>query len=99
MKHLDLLKFVFLFTTVFLVKNTFAQEQLKHEIKSYASEEGKLFWNKKLPVYIRIASSPTDTGRLMKSQVSKQYTNPYYFDTEGKNGGGGQADRDEVARR
>ncbi len=85
MKHIHLFKFIFLFTTLFFIKNSWAQEQLNHKIKSYISEEGKLFWNKKLPVYIRIASSPSDTGHLMRSEHTKQYTNPYYFDTEGKN--------------
>ncbi len=67
------------------MKNGLAQEQLKHEIKYYVAEDGKLFWNKKLPAYIRISPNPTDSGLLMKSEVTKQYTNPYYFDTEGKN--------------
>lgn len=62
-----------------------AQEQTKHEPKRYVDENGRLFWNKKLPVYIRIASSPTDEGLLMKSEETAEFTNPYYLDTEGKN--------------
>ncbi len=85
MKYFSLLKFLFLFLYIFLMKNGLAQEQLKHEIKYYVAEDGKLFWNKKLPAYIRISPNPTDSGLLMKSEVTKQYTNPYYFDTEGKN--------------
>jgi hypothetical protein len=60
-----------------------AQEQKQHEKKYYVDENEKLFWNRKLPVYIRIASSPEDTGYIMKSEVTKQYSNPYYFDAEG----------------
>jgi hypothetical protein len=62
---------------------TQAQEQKKQEIKYYVDENGKLFWNRRLPVYIRIASSPTDTGYIMKSEVTKKYSNPYFFDAEG----------------
>ncbi|MBN1252226.1 MAG: hypothetical protein JXR51_14225 [Bacteroidales bacterium] len=68
-----------------IINKTSAQEQLKHDIKYYLSDDGKLYWNKKLPVYIRISPNPTDSGLLMKSEITKQYTNPYYFDTEGKN--------------
>lgn len=60
-----------------------AQEQRQSEKKYYVDENEKLYWNRKLPVYIRIASSPEDTGYIMKSEVTKQYSNPYYFDAEG----------------
>lgn len=62
-----------------------AQEQLQHPIKYYIAEDGKIYWNKKLPVYIRIAPTPQDTGILMKSEKTSDYTNPYYLDTEGIN--------------
>lgn len=78
-------RFILIACIITFVSNSLAQEQLKHEIKSHTAEDGKLFWNKKLPVYLRIASSPADTGQIMQSEVTKQYTNPYYFDTEGKN--------------
>ncbi len=61
------------------------QEQLKHQAKYYVAEDGKLYWNKKLPVYIRISPTPTDSGLLMKSEATDKYTNPYFLDTEGKN--------------
>jgi hypothetical protein len=61
----------------------FAQEQKIPEKKYFVDKDDKLYWNRRLPVYIRIASSPTDTGYLMKSEVTKQYSNPYYFDNEG----------------
>jgi len=85
MKHLNLFKLLLLTIGISFLKNGLAQEQLKHEIKYYVGEDGKLFWNKKLPAYIRIAPTPTDSGLLMQSEVTKKYTNPYYFDTEGKN--------------
>jgi len=77
--------FLLIALSFFILHNGFAQEQLKHEIKYYVAEDGKLFWNKKLPAYIRISPNPTDSGLLMKSEITKKYTNPYFFDTEGKN--------------
>jgi len=66
-----------------LVVSVCAQEQIKQEKKYFVDSTGKLYWNRRLPVYIRIASSPQDTGYLMQSEVTKQYSNPYYFDNEG----------------
>mgnify|MGYP006284585779 CR=1 FL=1 len=53
----------------------------------YQSPEGKLYVNRNDPIYLRIASSPEEdsTGHLLESEVSKPYTNPMYFDTEGYN--------------
>lgn len=66
---------------------SFSQEQLSHKKKMYQSPEGKLYINKELPIYLRIASSPDEDADsyLLKSDDSKKYTNPMYFDTEGYN--------------
>ncbi len=79
------LKFLSVTILFLLINNGFAQAPLEHEVKYYVADDGKLFWNKKLPVYIRISPSPDNAGHLMKSEVTEKYTNPYYFDTEGKN--------------
>jgi len=65
----------------------FAQEQLEHEKKIYQSPEGKLYINKDLPVYLSISTSPDEDGKSyrLKSEDSKEYTNPMYFDTDGIN--------------
>lgn len=64
-----------------------AQEPLNHEKKIYQSAEGKLYINKALPVYLRIATSPEKEAEsvLLISHDSEKYTNPMYFDTEGIN--------------
>ncbi len=62
-----------------------AQEQKQHPIKNFIDKNDKLYWNKQLPVYIRLSSSPEDKGIVMKSELTKQYANPYFFDTEGIN--------------
>ncbi len=61
-----------------------AQTVKSAEQKSYKAEDGTLYWNKKMPVYIRLANSPTDTGQLVKYQ-SKDDIKPYFFDNEGIN--------------
>ena len=65
-----------------------SQEPLKHKNKIYRSENGKLYANKDLPIYFRIATSADDNAAsylLMPSADSKKYANPMYMDTEGYN--------------
>lgn len=68
----------------FLVK---AQDQFQHEKRIYRGEDGRLYVNKDLPIYLRMAVSPEPDAKtyLMESEATKQYANPMYFDTEGKN--------------
>lgn len=63
------------------------QEQLEHKKRIYASPEGKVYIQKSLPVYLRIATSPDEDAEsyLLESEESSQYSNPMYFDTEGWN--------------
>ena len=53
----------------------------------FLDESGKLFINKKLPVYLWLSVSPEENAPayLLTSDSSKSYTNPMYFDTEGNN--------------
>lgn len=64
-----------------------AQNKPQHEKKVYKTPEGKLFIQKELPVYVRLATSPGDNAPtyLLQSESSKKYTNPMYFDAEGFN--------------
>lgn len=64
-----------------------AQEPLVHQKKVFRGEGNKLFINKELPVYIRVATSPDDNAEswLLYSETSKLYTNPMYLDAEGWN--------------
>lgn len=63
--------------TLFLLNSVFAfsQTQLKEEKGAYESE-GKIYWNKKLPISITL-SSPDNTRVELKK--------PFYLDTEGVN--------------
>jgi hypothetical protein len=61
---------------------------LEHKNQIYKSEDGKLYINKELPIYFRIATSAdegAETYLLMPSADSKKYANPMYLDTEGYN--------------
>jgi len=53
----------------------------------YVDAEGKLFVNKQLPVYLWISTSPKENAPAYRltSDSSKRYSNPMYFDTEGRN--------------
>ncbi len=76
------------FVLITLSSTLKAQEPLKHQKKIYRAENGKLYANKDLPLYFRIASSASDEADsylLMPAEDSKKYANPMYLDTEGYN--------------
>lgn len=60
-------------------------QQLTHPVKSHKASNGKIYWNKTVPVYVRISSSPEDKGILLENDEQAKYANPIYFDTEGIN--------------
>jgi hypothetical protein len=66
---------------------TIAQEPFKHEKKIITASDGNVYVNKKLPVYVRIATSldPTAPSYVLPSAESSKFANPMYFDTEGRN--------------
>lgn len=72
---------------VFFAGSVSAQQILQHPKKVYTSPDGKLFFNKHQPVYFRISDSPDESEKsyLMTSEQTPQYSNPMYFDTEGRN--------------
>lgn len=62
--------------------NCLAQD-ISHEKKTIVGEDGKIYWNKDLPVYITLSSSADGNGHLLKEdKTSKE---PFYLDTEGTN--------------
>jgi hypothetical protein len=63
------------------------QEPLKHEKRIYISPEGRMFVQKSLPIYLRMANSPAENAEsyLLKSEVTKKFSNPMYLDYEGYN--------------
>lgn len=64
-----------------------AQDKIQGIPKVYKSPSGEIYWNKNLPVYIRISTSPEDTAPsyLIEKSTTPEYANPFYLDTEGDN--------------
>ncbi len=65
----------------------YAQQPLKFEKSIYTAPDGKIYINKSLPLYLRIATSPEDNAKtyLLHSEETAKYSNPMYLDTEGYN--------------
>ncbi len=62
-----------------------AQNKNEHKPKSYTDEQGKLYWNKALPVYLFVSSEPNGEKIQLKNPKQKETTNPFYLDSEGVN--------------
>lgn len=56
-----------------------------YPMKEYIGQDSSLYWNKKLPLYLKVASSPEGEGILLKSKEQAKYVNPIFLDTEGPN--------------
>jgi hypothetical protein len=58
-----------------------------HKKKTYIAPDGKLYVQKDLPVYLWLSTSPADnsTKYKLKSEVTKEFSNPMYLDAEGFN--------------
>jgi hypothetical protein len=74
---------------IFIVTNIGIQAQIrpKHENKVYRAPNGRLYVQKSMPVYVRLATSPADGAEtyLLQSEATKKYANPMYFDLDGYN--------------
>lgn len=79
-------KLFFLIAIFFSNQLLIAQEQLQHEKKMIKTSEGKIFINKDLGVYLWVSTStdPNSKKYLLDSETP-EYSNPFYFYTEGKN--------------
>jgi hypothetical protein len=64
-----------------------AQEQLTLDKKVFMGQNGKLYINKDLGVYLWISASPDENSDKVRlfSDSTKKYSNPMYLDTEGYN--------------
>lgn len=56
---------------------------ITHEKKTIVGEDGKIYWNRELPVYITLSTSEDGDGHLLKED--KNSKEPFYLDTEGTN--------------
>ncbi len=65
----------------------YSQEIPQHAYKVLQDENGDLYWNKNLPVYIALMPSLDSAGGqyVLKKDVPVNRVEEYYFDTEGPN--------------
>lgn len=75
---------IILFTIISSI--LYSQEKPKHEKRIFTNEEGKIFIQKDLPIYVYISNSKDSSKKfLLTSTKTSEYVNPMYFDTEGYN--------------
>ncbi|MCD4681101.1 MAG: hypothetical protein K8S00_12020 [Bacteroidales bacterium] len=80
-------KLILLFALIIMSGAIMAQQQMTHEKRTYVAPNGNFYIQKALPVYLWLSTSKTADAKshLLESKVTEKYTNPFYFDTEGKN--------------
>ncbi|WP_424961844.1 chitobiase/beta-hexosaminidase C-terminal domain-containing protein [Ekhidna sp.] len=61
-----------------------AQEELNHEKKIYKNE-GKVYVNKALPLYLSISTSPDGSNGEVLDGKEPEYSSPMFLDSEGYN--------------
>jgi len=60
-------------------------QDLEIKPKYFVGKDSSLYWNKKLPVYIKLSPTPEGNGVNLISKEFDQYTNPVFLDTDGPN--------------
>lgn len=53
--------------------------------KHYTDTSGRLYWNKRLPVYLWVSSTPDSAEERLNKPANKLYADPLYLDNEGVN--------------
>ncbi len=76
---------IFIISTLIYSNLLFAQTKPTIEQRAFQDSSGVMYWNKNLPVYISLSTSPDAPKFNLKSKKYPQYDNPFYFDTEGEN--------------
>ncbi|WP_370089756.1 chitobiase/beta-hexosaminidase C-terminal domain-containing protein [Ekhidna sp.] len=62
-----------------------AQDTPTHNKKIYKNEDGKVYVNKDLPLYLSISTSPDGTDSKVLDGKDPKYSSPMYLDSEGYN--------------
>lgn len=65
----------------------YSQKQIETNKKIYQTENGKIYVQKSLPVYLWLSVSPDSFADKVRitSQTTPEYSNPMYFDADGFN--------------
>ncbi len=74
----------FLILPLFLT-DLFAQDHAKHKKKIYKDEEGKVYVNKALPVYLSVSTDREGSDSEVLEGKTPKYSSPMYLDSEGYN--------------
>ncbi|MDH3651319.1 MAG: hypothetical protein OEQ53_16650 [Saprospiraceae bacterium] len=72
------------FTLLLFLPLILPSQDIEYSAKEYIGDDGTIYWNRSLPLYLRVSPNPEGHGVLLKSQ-NPAYTNPLYLDTEGTN--------------
>ena len=59
--------------------------EIRHIQKNVINDGGQVYWNKSLPVYISLLTSPDSKDGIVIKANPEGNVEPYYFDTEGIN--------------
>jgi len=79
-----MMKRLFLMLVTVLV--TLAATAQTYKPKHYTdTASGKLYWNKRLPVYLWVSSTPDSAEERLNKPSNKLYADPFYLDDEGIN--------------
>lgn len=80
-------RFYFVLISVVFYQILVAQQPLEHKKKIYHGEDGRMYIQKSLPLYLYISTEPDKKGEMhkMKSDSTPKFANPMYLDTEGYN--------------
>ncbi|WP_425392455.1 chitobiase/beta-hexosaminidase C-terminal domain-containing protein [Ekhidna sp.] len=68
-----------------LTTSLFSQQIPTHEKKIHKDEDGKVYVNKDLPVYLSVSTSPDGSNSETLGDNDPKYSSPMYLDTEGLN--------------
>lgn len=84
---MDRIFLLFLIIYLFSVNCGFSQNQVDEEKKVYKADNGTLYIQKTLPVYLKISTSDNSDSEkfFLRSKKTPQYANPMYFDADGFN--------------
>jgi len=74
-----------LLASLLLIFNVFAQEPLTHEKKIHKKEDGKVYVNKSLPLYLSISTNADGSGGAVLDGKDPKYSSPMFLDSEGYN--------------
>jgi len=80
-------EFILCIFLVSAILSGYAQEQKETVKKVFRAENGKIYVQKTLPVYLWLSVSPDSLNEkvLLTSQTTPEFANPMYFDADGFN--------------